>query len=171
MSAGLGKPLQPLGSGAVGPWRRGVPGGSLPPPPASPWHPLPSPRGGGSWPRGGSEFPWPPSGPVNFSPGSAGSFAPRGRLCSHSAGQLSARVRTPRSWAYLPRGVWKPTGGTHTSWERQGRRRAGSVSGLGWVGGYLQLQRACLLPFVLRRPRWMRCDRGVQAWAVQIKSS
>lgn len=57
--------------------------------------------------------------------------------------------------------------------ECKGWWRAGSALRLGWAGGYLQLLRACVLAFVPRCPRWMRCcaDRGVQAWAVQIKSS
>lgn len=40
-------------------------------------------------------------------------------------------------------------GGWHASWGARGRRRAGSALGLGWVGGYLQLLRACACCFLL----------------------
>lgn len=127
-------------------------------------------RDGGSQPRGGSKFPWPPSGSVNSASSSA-PFTPRGHICAHSVGQPSARVCADGSRAHLPGGVWKPKGSKHTSW----KARAGGERGLRCSSGGSGVVcsssvRVCFL-LCLRRPRWMRCDPGVQAWAVQIKSS
>lgn len=95
---GPGQPPQPLGLG-------GVPGAlrSSPPCRAPPLPALEIP--GWRFPaRGGSEFPWPPSGSVNFSPSSSV------HICARSVEQPSARVGAGRSRPYLPRALWEPTG-------------------------------------------------------------
>lgn len=147
-------------------------------PPSAPPSPPPfrglqwKPRGGGSRPRGESEFPRPPSGPVGF-------FPPRHLVllrptgppvcgCPRRGGQpsapLAAQAEAGRTCLEGVRG--SPRGHARPM-EGKGWRGAGFCVG---AGGSLRLLRACVLPFVPRRPRWMRCDRGVQAWAVQIKS-
>lgn len=93
--------------GCPSPGSGGVPGGSPPPPPPPSRGLQWKPRGGGSRPHEGSEFPQPLSGPVNFSC-SLVPFAPRGCVRVHSVWQPPARVCAQRSRAYLPRGVWKP---------------------------------------------------------------
>lgn len=163
------------GAAAAAPRARGCPRGSPPlgalPCPPSSRGPCWKSRHGGSRPRGGSEFPWPPSGSINFFSSSSALFTPRGHICARSVGQPWARVRAGRSRAYLPRGVWKPTG-ANTPRGTQGQVESG-VCVAARVGRGLFAAPPCVLCFLLclRRPRWMRCDPGVQAWAVQIKSS
>lgn len=114
---------QPQGRGS--PSGSGCPQGSRPLPalPCPPLFPQWKSRDGGSQPRGGSEFPWPPSGSVNFSPSSSAPLAPRGRICARSVGQPSARVCAGRSRPYLPRGVWKPMGANTPRGTRAGGER------------------------------------------------
>lgn len=169
-ATGPGQPPQPRGLGGVGV----SPGLSAPRRPAVP---LLFPRAALEIPRwrfparGGSEFPWPPSGSVSFSPGSSVPFAPRGHSCAHSVGQPSAPVGAGRSRAYLPQAVWKPTGAS-TPRGTQGQVESGVCLAARVGRGVVcsSSVRVCFL-LCLRRPRWMRCDPGLQAWAVQIKSS
>lgn len=141
-ASGPGQRRSPSGSGLS-------PGLSAPRGPAVPLlFPRRKSRDGGSRPRGGSEFPWPPSGSLNFSPSSWAPFAPRGHICAHSVGQPSARVCAGRSRAYQPRGVWEPTG-ANAPRGTQGQVESGVCVAARVGRGCLQLLCACVLPFVL----------------------
>lgn len=197
LSGNSGERLEP-GSGARGAGgasaapraRRGPGGGASPaalrfPPPAPPWHSPPFPVGCSGNPA--AEVPG-PAGRASFRgrrrvpsaspPRQLIALRPTGlRVCASTA-RGSPRLCAGRSRVYLVLGgVCGSPRGHAPLVEGEGWRRAGGGGGcLCWGRGASGVLRSscapCVLPFVLRRrPRWMRCDRGVQAWAVQIKSS
>lgn len=164
------------GRAATGPPRaRGRPRGS-PPLAALPRSPL-FPRAAVEIPRW--RFPGPRGERVSVAafrfrqllPRQLSALLPTGpHVCSQRGAALGSCLCRQEPGVPAP-GCWGAHGSEHTSWNARAGGERGlrcSSGGSGVVGSSSVRVRFLLC---LRRPRWMRCDPGVQAWAVQIKSS
>lgn len=104
-------------------------------------------------------------------PQQLGSLRPTGpHLCSQRGAALGS-CRCRQGPAVPASGSLEAHGSEPASWNARAGGERGLPCSSGGSGVVCSSSvRVCFL-LCLRRPRWMRCDPGVQAWAVQIKSS
>lgn len=190
-AVGPGKPPQPLGLGGgrtPGVARRASPGSGvspaalcLPRPHRAPRLPhscglmMESPRWRFPAPWGGASFRGRLRVPSTSPPAAARRPSPHGAACALTARGSPRHVSVQAEAGRTCLGAFGSPRGARTP---RGAQGAGGEQGLRWgLGGSGVICSSCVrvcvcvLPFVRRHPRWMRCDRGVQARAVQIKSS